>query len=84
MLMKRFVLGLLSAGLCLNGLCSSPIPVPAPVKGSPVPIKAASADPVGKPADDTFSASVAGFSGEMLKNCLKENGGKKDRRQKKH
>lgn len=76
MLMKRFVLGLLSAGLCLNGLCSSPIPVPAPVKGSPAPIKAASADPAGKPADERFADSVAGFSGEMLKNCLSENGGK--------
>ena len=76
MILKRFALGLLSAGLCLNGLCTSPVPVPAPVKGNSVPVKAADADPVGKEPDERLAASVTGFSEKLLKECTAENGGK--------
>ncbi len=76
MMMKRFMLGLLSASLCLNGLCSSPIPVPVPVRGTHTPVKAADADPVGKPADERLSASVTAFSDKLMKKCAAENGGK--------
>lgn len=76
MMMKRFMLGLLSASLCLNGLCSSPIPASVPVRGMPTPVKAADADPVGKPADERLSASVTAFSDKLMKKCAAENGGK--------
>jgi len=76
MLMKRFVLGLLSAGLCLNGLCSSPIPAPAPMKATHLPVKAAETEPTGKAPDERLAASVTSFSERMLKECTEESGNK--------
>lgn len=78
MLLKNFVLGLLSASLCLNGLNVSPIPVPTPVpvKDNHTPVKAAFSEPEGKDADETLSASVAAFSDTLLKQSLAQNEGK--------
>ncbi len=76
LLMKRFMLGLLSASLCLSGLCTSPVPVPSSVKGNHVPVRAAGTNPVGKESDASFSASVTAFSDRLLKECTAENEGK--------
>ncbi len=76
MILKRFALGLLSAGFCLNGLCTSPVPVPAPVKRNSVPVKAADTNPVGMDPDERLSASVAGFSEKLLKECTAESDSK--------
>lgn len=73
MLMKRFILGLLSAGLCWTGLAS---PVPDNTANRHTPVKAADTTPTGKATDDTFAASVTGFSDRLLKQCAAENEGK--------
>ena len=78
MLLKNFVLGLLSASLCLNGLNVSPVPVPSPVpvKDNHTPVKAALTEPAGKEADETLSSSAAAFSDSLLKKSLTYNEGK--------
>jgi len=76
MIMKRFVMGLLSVALCLNGLSSSPTPVPSPVPTQHTPVKAAQTEPSGTAPDTKFSSSVTSFSDRLLKKCAAENGEK--------
>lgn len=73
MIMKRFMLGVLSAGLCWVGLAS---PVPENNVYKHMPVKAADNEPAGKSPDEQFSSSVIRFSDRLLKQCAAESADK--------
>ncbi|MBQ8185465.1 MAG: serpin family protein [Clostridia bacterium] len=73
MMMKRFMLGVLSAGLCWVGLGS---PVPENNAYRHMPVKAAESEPAVRAADNRFSASVIRFSDRLLKQYAAESADK--------